>query len=121
MTSKITSIAVSVDVSNKNYGVGDNSFCSHSAKWDEGEDPTLDDVLDRGIDLYFNAWESVMASRCVTGSLTPNDFKLAVGAAILRLDRVKATLKKMKEMPQEELGELVTSLREKKKKTQETT
>jgi hypothetical protein len=119
MTSKITSIAVSVDISNKNYGVGDNSFCSHSAKWDEGEDPSLDDVLDRGIDLYFNAWESAMASRCITGSLAPSDFKLAVGSAILRLDRVKSTLQKLKEMPTEELTELVTSLREKKKKAQD--
>jgi hypothetical protein len=103
MSAEITSMAVSLDLSDKQYGNGTNSFTSISCKWGENDTPTLDEVMDRGIDLYFTAWQNILVNRTATSQMTVADFKIAIGSGIARIEKVKQILNKIKSMNTDEV------------------
>jgi hypothetical protein len=89
---EIIGVTVSVNLSDKNYGSGSESFISLQGRY---PDPTiLKDVLFDGIDMYFSAWESLLASRYATGAGTALEFKKALEDAKIRLSKVRAFLQK---------------------------
>jgi hypothetical protein len=114
MSAEVTSITVSLDYGDKNFGAGSGSFMNASAKWQEGESPDLSEVMDKGIDLYFTAWKTLLVSRCATGVISSSNFKIAIGTGIARIEKVKALLAKMEDMP---LDQLIASVKAEQAKT----
>jgi hypothetical protein len=92
----ITGITVSVSFSDKEYGKGSENFMNASAKW--GEDaPTfeqLDTVIDRGLELYFTAWKTMLGSRFATGNMGAANFKKLLADSELRMEMVRKYLAK---------------------------
>jgi hypothetical protein len=89
---EIIGITVSVSLADKTYGTGSESFFSVQGKY---PDPAvLKDLLLDGLDMYFAAWESLLASRYATGLSTAAEFKKAVEDAKIRLAKVRGFLQK---------------------------
>lgn len=91
---EIVGITVSVDISDKNYGNGTQSFLNLQGRY---PDPAaLKEVMTDGLDMYFAAWESLLASRYATGSMPGPDFKKAVDEAKVKLEKVRNFLAREK-------------------------
>lgn len=90
---EITGLTVSVEFGFEGaYGKGTKSFASIQGRY---PDPaTLKEALTDSLDVYFCAWESLLASRYATGILAGQDFKQAVEDAKIRLDKVRTFLLK---------------------------
>lgn len=94
----ITGITVSLDIANKEFGNGSASFMNVQGKY---PDPaTLDDVLIDGLDMYFAAFRSLLASRYATGLLSGPDFKDVGAKAEAKYAKIRAFL--VKEQAQEQ-------------------
>lgn len=101
-TPVITGLTVSVDVSDKNYGTGPASFMNLQGRY---PDPaTLDQVLVDGLDMYFAAFKSLLASRYATGVIAGPEFKKTLEAAEIKLAKVRTFLLKEQE-PEVAVGE----------------
>lgn len=91
---EIVGVTVSVDISDKNYGNGTQSFMNIQGRY---PDPaTLDDALTDGLEMYFASWESLLASRYATGSMAGPDFKKAIEEAKIKVQKVRNFLAKEK-------------------------
>lgn len=91
----ITGITVSIDIANKEFGNGSASFMNIQGKY---PDPaTLDDVLVDGLDMYFAAFKSLLASRYATGLLSGPEFKDIGTKAEAKYGKIKVFLMKEQE------------------------
>jgi hypothetical protein len=94
---QITGMTISISLSDKTYGTGTESFFSMQGKY---PDPAaLNSVLVDGLDMYFAAWESLLASRYATGIGTAAEFKQAVEDAKIRLGKIRNFLQKEVQVP----------------------
>lgn len=92
MKPEIVGITVSVNLADKTYGSGSESFMNVQGRY---PDPAvLKDVLIDGLEMYVSAWESLLASRYATGLSTAEEFKKAVADAKVRLEKVRNFLQK---------------------------
>lgn len=116
MSAQTTGITVSISFGDKNYGLGSETFINQTIRWNDEDNPSLEEVMDHGCEAYFNLWQTLMVDRCTTGVLQPTEFKLAVGSALLRAEKVKNVLAKLKNSSPEELTELVENIKTEKRK-----
>lgn len=94
----ITGITVSLDIANKEFGNGSSSFMNIQGKY---PDPaTLDNVLIDGLDMYFAAFKSLLASRYATGLLSGPDFKDTGTKAEAKYQKIRTFLLKEQEQEQ---------------------
>jgi hypothetical protein len=96
----ITGITVSVDISDKQYGNGSQSFLNLQGRYPDPS--TLEEAMIDGLAMYFAAWESLLASRFATGVLTAGELKKSVEDAKVRVAKVRAFLQKQMEAPDEQ-------------------
>ena len=88
----VTGITVSVNIGEKNYGTGSESFLSLQGKYpDPGA--VLDTTIEDGLDMYFQAWKSLIAGKYATGTLGGTEFKDMLAKAEIRLNKVRHFLK----------------------------
>jgi hypothetical protein len=92
----ITSLTLSAEISDKEYGNGTKAFMNLSGRWPEPGKPIaeIDDVIDEGLDLYFAAWKTMLASRYSTGAIDGKTLKEHLSAAEGRLVKVREFLRK---------------------------
>lgn len=87
----ITSMTVSVEVSDKDYGKGSGYFANLTAKTPDN-DPIpmdkIDSVVDQGLSLFYTTFQTLLAGRLATGNLTSAEFKEIWGKAELRFQKV---------------------------------
>lgn len=69
------------------YGKGTKSFANIQGRYPDPS--TLSEAMVDGLDMYFAAWESLLASRYATGNGTAQEFKLSVETAKARLEKVR--------------------------------
>ena len=83
----IVGLTISVDLADKSYGAGSESFMSLQGKY---PDPTmLEDVLVDGLDMYFAAWKSLLSGRYATGVLSGPDFKETLAKTEFKFNKVR--------------------------------
>lgn len=93
----IHGVTVSVSFGDKQYGNGDDRFFSSSFKVPEGEPGVpLDQAMQDGIDMYFNAWQALMQTRYATGSITAQEYKQQTVEFISRISKIGALYAKIK-------------------------
>lgn len=93
----ISGVTVSVEFGFEgDYGKGTKAFTSLQARYPEAGAPIeeIDDVVDQGLDLYFAAWKTLLASRYASGILAPADFKTMLDATTKRIELVRRHLRK---------------------------
>lgn len=88
----IVGVTVSVDISDKSYGNGKQSFMNIQGRYPNPA--LLEDVLVDGLSMYFAAWESLMAARYAIGDMKASELKQALDEAKERLARVRKFLLK---------------------------
>jgi hypothetical protein len=95
----ITSLTLSAEISDKEYGNGTKAFMNLSGRWPEPGKPIeeIDDVVQEGLDLYFAAWKTMLASRYSTGAIDGKTLKEHLSAAETRLARVREFIRKDKQ------------------------
>lgn len=91
----ISGVTVSVDVGDKEYGNGQSCFMNIQGRYPEPGQPfeELIDVVTDGLDMYFAAWRSLLASRFATGQITSTEFKDTLAAVATRIDKTRRYLK----------------------------
>lgn len=95
MALEITSVTISADFGDKEYGSGTESFMNITAKCPvpvpiEG----IDEVILDGLDMYFACWSTLLASRWTTGVISAEDFNKRKAVAVKRLEQVRKIYKK---------------------------
>ena len=103
---QITGITVSVSFGDKQYGSGTDSFMNIQTRYPEtGKSiEELDDVIADGLDLYFAAWRTILASRFATGQITvevdgktktdSEGFRNTLASTAARIEKVRKFLRK---------------------------
>jgi hypothetical protein len=97
MSIEITGVTVSVEFGfDQDFGRGTKSFANVSGKYPDHGKPlsSVDEVIEDGIDMYFAAWKTVLASRFTTGVINREEFTRILASSTLRLDKIKRFLKK---------------------------
>ncbi len=91
---EITGVTVSVEFGFEgDYGKGTKSFASVQAKYPDPEDVAgLDNVMSDGLDMYFAAWQTLLAARYGTGVVGGTEFKEAMSQATRRVAQVRKIL-----------------------------
>jgi hypothetical protein len=92
----IQGITVSIDIADKEYGNGSSGFMSIKGQYPEPGMPMecLEDVIDQGLDMYFAAWKTMLASRYASGAVDGETFKKHIAAGTHKLEKVKHFLRK---------------------------
>jgi hypothetical protein len=96
----ITHITVSVAMADKSYGSGTESFINLRGEYPDPH--TLDAALVDGLDMYFAAWKSLVASQFATGimhgangePMTGEEFKGLLDRVGHRVEKVRTFLSK---------------------------
>lgn len=91
---KLTGITVSLSFGDKSYGSGTESFMNASAKWGDVVDPTIDDAVDQGLDLYMLVWKTLLAGRMATGVIDADTFRTQFNTTSERIEKVRKFLKR---------------------------
>lgn len=91
---KLTGITVSLSFGDKTYGNGSESFMNASAKWGDVADPTLEDAVDQGLDLYLLTWKTLLAGRMATGVIDADTFRTQFTATSERIEKVRKFLRR---------------------------
>lgn len=93
MATTITGVTVSLEMGyEQEYAKGTKSFISLQGKY---PDPSsIDEALIDGLDMYFAAFKSLLASRAATGVIGGKEFKETLAAVEARLAKVKGVLAK---------------------------
>jgi hypothetical protein len=94
---EIVGITVSLDISEKSYGNGSQSFMNVQGRYPNPA--TLEEVITDGLNMYFAAWESLLASRYATGEMAGPKFKKEIEDGKIRLAKVRSFLAKQREGP----------------------
>lgn len=91
----ISGVTVSVDVGDKEYGNGQSCFMNIQGRYPEPGQPMdeLVDVVVDGLDMYFAAWRTLLASRWATGKITSEEFKETLAAVSTRIEKARRYLK----------------------------
>jgi len=98
---QVTGITVSVEFGDTVYGTGSKSFTNLQAKFPEPTDE-LDEVVDKGLDLYFAAWKTLLAGRMATGVIDADTFRAQFNATSERIEKVRKFMRrKANEQPQQ--------------------
>ncbi len=90
---QVTGVTVSVEFGDTVYGTGSKSFTNLQAKFPEPTDE-LDDVVDKGLDLYFAAWKTLLAGRMATGVIDADTFRAQFNATSERIERVRKFIRR---------------------------
>jgi len=71
---RIKSIAVSLEIADKEYGNGNASYANIQTHVDETPIEQIDDVIDAGLSLYVAAWEIILGGKLAVklNTLTPS-------------------------------------------------
>jgi hypothetical protein len=92
MPTQITDVTVSVTIADKEYGKGTDGFISVKGRYPDPS--TLEEVLTDGLDMYFAAWKSLLASRYATGTMSGPDFKESLTKTETKYQKVRVFLAK---------------------------
>lgn len=98
----ISGVTVSVDVGDKEYGNGQSCFMNMQGRYPEPGQP-LDEIIDvvvDGLDMYFAAWRTLLASRWATGKINSEEFKETLAAVTIRIEKARRYLKNHDGQPQ---------------------
>jgi hypothetical protein len=99
----IESVTVSVTLCDKDYGKGSDSFFSLKGNFPDGLPISqLDQTMDKGLDMYFAAWKTLLASRYVSGVIDGKQFKDTLAAAETRIDRIRKYIVKVDDEQQQQ-------------------
>jgi hypothetical protein len=95
MEPTITSIALSVDLANKEYGNGDNGFLSISAKYPGEGKPigAIGDVVDQSLVMFGMVWKTLLAQRTAAGLMTFPDLVEKLSKIEKRFQKAQEILK----------------------------
>jgi hypothetical protein len=91
---KLTGITVSLSFGDKIYGTGSDSFMNASAKWSDIANPTLEDAVDQGLDLYLLTWKTLLAGRWATGVIDTETFKAQLAATTEKIEKSRKFLRR---------------------------
>jgi hypothetical protein len=101
LTFRIKRCAISIDLSQKTYGTGPDSYCSLSADVDSATLERLPDVVDGALDLYIHVWKVLVAGQLAAKltSQSSADFVEMLHSVEKRLTRIRALLREMPSLP----------------------
>jgi hypothetical protein len=92
----ITNVTVSVEMGyEQEYGRGTKSFASVSSRAGEGVQTvpeSVPDAISAGLDMYFTAWQTLLAGRLAQGIVSAETFNNAVPAMERRIKKAKEIL-----------------------------
>ena len=100
---EIVGVTVSLDISEKSYGNGSQSFMNIQGRYPNPA--ILEEVIEDGLNMYFAAWQSLLASRYATGVMLGPEFKKAIEDGKIRLEKVRKFLGKLKQEGPDGRGE----------------
>jgi hypothetical protein len=92
----ITSVTVSVEAANKEYGKGDSRFMNLKGTY-RGEGVHLADidaVVQDSLDMFLAAWRSLLFAKYAQDGMKGTDLKAALDRAAEKTDKVRAYLRK---------------------------
>jgi hypothetical protein len=103
MKPSITSVTLSITLSDKEFGKGEECFMSVKGEYPEAGIPLteIDQVMNDGLDMYFGVWKTILANRFVNKVINAVTLKDNLDSAEKRLHNVKKFLNK----PVEEINE----------------
>ena len=91
---QITSMTLSLDVKDLNYGAGQSRFINMKVALPEGDEgipmEDIDSVVDQSLDMHLALWESLTIAKYAAGELKGQD-------AIALVDKAKDRTRKMRE------------------------
>ena len=93
MALAITGITISAEFSDKEYGNGSGNFMNISAKAPDVPLESIDDVISDGLDMYFAAWKTLLATRFATGIIKADELKQRISDSEQRLASVRKFLR----------------------------
>lgn len=87
----ITGMTISISVSDKDYGKGNEYFANLTSKTPE-ESPipleNIEEVIDQGLKMYLTAFQTILAGRFSTGNLAGPQFKEMWAKSEARFNKV---------------------------------
>jgi hypothetical protein len=91
---RIKSIAVSLEIADKEYGNGNAAYTSVEAHVDYTPIEQIDEVIDSGLALFVAAWEIILGGKLAAklNTLTPAETRETVSNVRQRLLKVQALL-----------------------------
>ena len=92
----ITSVTVSVEAADKEYGKGEARFMNLKGTYrDEGVPlADMDTVVEDSLDLFLAAWRSLLFAKYAQGSMKGTDLKATLDRAAEKTEKVRAYLRK---------------------------
>lgn len=111
----ITSVTVTCEIADKNYGSGTRGVTSIAAKESDPGIPMdrAQEVMADGIELYLTAWQTLLQTRYAMGEMDGMEYKRQTAAFLLRIVRVQALYQKIKNKSTEELEVFLQTIEEK--------
>jgi len=91
----ITGITLSVEFGDTSYGAGTKSFMNLQARVSDGDSVPVETpvaAVAAGMDLYFTAWTTLLASRLAVGTTDKKDYQEHMQILRERFDAIKAKL-----------------------------
>jgi hypothetical protein len=91
---RIKSVAVSLEIADKEYGNGNAGYANIQTHVDETPIEQIEDVIDAGLSLYVAAWEIILGGKLAVklNTLTPAETRETVTNVRQRLMKVQALL-----------------------------
>ena len=73
----VTSMTISIDVSDKEYGKGSSYFSNLTAKTPDAPIPLdkIEQVVDEGLKMFLTVFQTILTGRFATGNLSSQEFK----------------------------------------------
>jgi len=92
----ITSMTLSLEVGDKDYGKGMSHFANLTAKLPDNESiplEQLDEVIDQGLDMYFALFKLILTDRFIAGIIKGEEYKNLLIASEARIEKIRGYLK----------------------------
>lgn len=94
----VSSVSVSVELADMNYGSGEKNFMSISSKIPDGAEGLpldMETVMGDGLDKYFAAWQTLLQAALASGRISQTTYVKQTELYLSRIKKVRALYKKI--------------------------